>query len=104
MSPTLVVKGMCGRNVPLTSYNSYVNQQKREFHTSFSRKRFREILDNKLFFVTDVNNVALKYGLFGVAVGNPSTWVVSLISWLNSMGLPWWGAIGASRAVVFFLS
>lgn len=50
-----------------------------------------------------MNNTALKYGLFGVAIGNPSTWVVSLITWLNSLGLPWWGAIGTSMIRFCFL-
>lgn len=26
-------------------------------------------------------------------LGTPSMWVVSLLSWVNSMGIPWWGAI-----------
>lgn len=96
-SPKLVAKSICARNLNQPPTVSCVQQQTRGFRTSFKNSKFKEFLDYKLFLVTDVNSVALKYGLFGVAVGNPSTWVVSLITWMNSLGLPWWGAIGAGR-------
>ena len=102
-APTLVVRGICGRYSPAYPPRTTMNQQQRSFHTSFNKAKFREILDNKLFYITDMNNNALKYGLFGVAIGNPSTWVVSLITWMNSLGLPWWGAIGAGMIRFCFL-
>lgn len=49
--------------------------------------------DNKMLWMNDINNTALKYGLFGVTIGTPTSWVVSLITWMNQLGLPWWGAI-----------
>lgn len=70
-----------------------VNIPSREFHFDGFKQKLQMIKENKDFWIADMNNQALKYGLFGVSVGTPTTWVVSLISWMNDLGLPWWGAI-----------
>ena len=78
--------------------------QTREFHFDSWKQKIQMIKENKDFWVSDLNNQALKYGLFGVSVGTPTTWVVSLISWMNSLGLPWWGAItGGAFCQSFFI-
>ena len=68
-------------------------QQRREIHFEAFKQKVKMIQENKHLWLCDINNTALKYGLFGVSVGTPTTWVVSLISWMNQLGLPWWGAI-----------
>lgn len=68
-------------------------QQSRDFHVDAFKQKVKMIQENKHLWLSDINNTALKYGLFGVSVGTPTTWVVSLISWMNQLGLPWWGAI-----------
>ena len=67
--------------------------QTRQFHTSLTGRKLRDFWDNRSIYFTSLNSTALKYGLFGVSIGTPSMWVVSLLSWVNSMGIPWWGAI-----------
>ena len=75
----------------------------REFHFDSLKQKMQMIKENKDFWISDLNNQAIKFGLFGVSVGTPTTWVVSLITWMNSMGLPWWGAITGGAFYQSFL-
>ena len=85
-----------------TARLSSVYVPSREFHLDSLKQKIQTIRENKDFWISDLNNQALKYGLFGVSVGTPTTWVVSLISWMNSMGLPWWGAITGCMLYRYF--
>ena len=57
------------------SYGSVLTNQSstfcqiREFHTSPIRERIKEVWDNRALYMTGINDAALKYGLFGVAIG-----------------------------------
>lgn len=84
---SLAMKG-CAVRLPVQT-----PMQTREFHWRSMKQSIQLFKDNKMLWVNDINNTALKYGLFGVTIGTPTSWVVSLITWMNQLGLPWWGAI-----------
>ena len=54
--------------------------QTREFHWRSMKQSIQLFKDNKMLWMNDINNTALKYGLFGVTIGTPTSWVVSLIT------------------------
>ncbi|OAO17230.1 preprotein translocase, Oxa1 family [Blastocystis sp. ATCC 50177/Nand II] len=89
----VLIRAAASRNVPLHAASPMSGVQKRDFHFASLKAKYQNFVTRNSIYIAEINNTALKYGLFGVAVGNPSTWVVSLISLVNSMGMPWWGAI-----------
>lgn len=107
---SVLFKAAASQTAPLLVSLPYGEAQKRSFHLASLKAKYQQFVQSKSLYITEINNTALKYGLFGVAVGgnyslssrigNPSTWVVSLISWINSLGMPWWGAIAGGSSVV----
>ena len=52
----------------LTNQSSTLCQM-REYHTTPFRDRIKEVWDNRVLYMTGLNDTALKYGLFGVTIG-----------------------------------
>lgn len=43
--------------------------QKRDFHFASLKAKYQNFVTRNSIYIAEINNTALKYGLFGVAVG-----------------------------------
>lgn len=65
----VLIRAAASRNVPLHAASPMSGVQKRDFHFASLKAKYQNFVTRNSIYIAEINNTALKYGLFGVAVG-----------------------------------
>lgn len=65
----VLMRAAASRNAPLHAASSMSGVQKRDFHFASLKAKYQNFVTRNSIYIAEINNTALKYGLFGVAVG-----------------------------------
>ena len=66
----VLIRAAASRNVPLHAASPMSGVQKRDFHFASLKAKYQNFVTRNSIYIAEINNTALKYGLFGVAVGS----------------------------------
>lgn len=65
----VLIRAAASRNAPLHAASSMSGVQKRDFHFASLKTKYQNFVTKNSIYIAEINSTALKYGLFGVAVG-----------------------------------
>ena len=65
----VLLRATASRNVPFYTVSSRSEIQKRDFHVPSLKAKYQNFVTRNSIYIAEINKTALKYGLFGVAVG-----------------------------------